>query len=123
MYQLEAKKNGNALSVQIGGELLMPDMVDFMARMEELCATEGVVQIVLDTTGLKRMDPAGLGVIVSLSTRTQSRGRRIVLLRSGPLLQKLLQDAEIEGFFPTCESEEELRGYIPEATGARQGTR
>lgn len=120
MYQLEAKKHGNALTVQIGGELLMPDMVDFMARMEGLCATEGVAQIVLDTGNLARMDPAGLGVIVSLSTRTQSRGRRIVLLRPGPLLQKLLQNAEIEGFFPTCESEEELRGYIPEASGVRK---
>ena len=60
------------------------------------------------------MDNAGLGVLVSISTKLQGRGRRLVLLNPAPHVAQLLKDAEIEGFFPTCESEEELKGYTPD---------
>ncbi len=58
------------------------------------------------------MDAAGLGVLVSLNTSMQRYGRRLVLLCLAPHIDKLLKEAEIEGFFAaTCESEEEeLKG-------------
>jgi anti-sigma B factor antagonist len=50
----------------------------------------------------------------------QRYGRRLVLLCLAPHIDKLLKEAEIEGFFATCESEEELKGFIPEASTTRK---
>lgn len=121
MYDLQAVRYGRALTLHLTGDILMPDITDFMNRLDEQCSIKGISQIVLDLAHVNRMDPAALGVIVSLSTRMQSGGRRIVLLSPAPDIVRLLKEEEIEGFFPTCENEEELRGYIPEASSDHRG--
>ena len=74
-------------------------------------------QVVLDLSQAGRMDKAGLGVLINLCFQLQGRGRRLVLLNPAPHVAQLLKDAQIDGFFPTCEREEELKGYIPDVTG------
>lgn len=123
MFDLEASRHESSIIVRLNGDILMPDVMRFMESMNEHCAVPDISQIVLDLSQVERMDPACLGVIVSLSTKMQSRGRRIVLLSPSAGIVRLLKDEEIEGFFPTCQSEEELRGYIPEAVAARRGSR
>ncbi|WP_022655720.1 STAS domain-containing protein [uncultured Desulfovibrio sp.] len=111
MFDLQAESHNNVDILRLTGDVLLADVVEFNRRMEESIAASNVPQAVLDLSQVGRMDNAGLGVLVSISTKLQGRGRRLVLLNPAPHVAQLLKDAEIEGFFPTCESEEELKGY------------
>lgn len=115
MYALDLQNHGATLTVRLTGDLLMEDVASFNKVMREHSKTPGISQLVLDLGEVGRMGVAGLGVLVSLNTSMQRYGRRLVLLSPAPHVAELMRQAEIEGFFPTCESEEELRNFIPEA--------
>lgn len=115
MYALDVQNHGATLTVRLTGDVLMEDVASFNKVMREHSKTPGITQLVLDLGSTGRMGASGLGVLVSLNTSMQRYGRRLVLLSPAPHITKLLQQAEIEGFFPSCESEEELRNFIPEA--------
>lgn len=115
MYALDVQNHGTTLTVRLTGDVFMEDVSSFNKVMREHSKTPGITQLVLDLSRVGRMEVAGLGVLVSLNTSMQRYGRRLVLLSPAPHVATLLQQAEIEGFFPTCESEEELRNFIPEA--------
>lgn len=121
MYQLDKNQQGTTLSLYLTGDVLMDDVVAFNDEMREYSKTPNITQLVLHLDQVSQMNAAGLGVLVSLNTSMQRYGRRLVLLALAPHIQKLLEDAEIEGFFATCESEEELKGFIPEAAMPRKG--
>ena len=120
MYALEANTTGSTLTLHLTGQVLLDDVASFNTVMREHSKTPGIGQLVLDLGAAGRMEVAALGVLVSLNTSMQRYGRRLVLLSLAPHMHQLLRDAEIEGFFPTCESEEELRGFIPEANIQRK---
>ena len=107
MYELSPNLQGTTLSLGLIGDVTLDDVVAF-------------TQLVLNLSQVSSMDAAGLGVLVSLNTSMQRYGRRLVLLCLAPHIDKLLKEAEIEGFFATCESEEELKGFIPEASTTRK---
>lgn len=115
MFQLEPEKQGSTLSLHLKGSVLLPDVVAFNKIMREYSKQPDLSQLILDLSSVEKMDNAGLGVLVSLNTSMQRYGRRLVLSHLTPHVEQLLKDAEIEGFFPTVESEEELRGYIQES--------
>lgn len=117
MYALEPKIQNTTLTLLLTGDVTLEDVVSFNNVMREYSKKPNITQLVLDLGSVKSMDQAGLGVLVSLNTSMQRYGRRLVLLHLAPHVEQLLEDAEIEGFFPTCESEEELRGFIPEGRG------
>lgn len=114
MYNLEPEIQGTTLSLHLTGSVQMADVVSFNKVMREYSKKPNITQLVLDLGAVEKMDNAGLGVLVSLNTSMQRYGRRLVLSHLAPHVEKLLKAAEIEGFFPTCESEEELRGFIQE---------
>lgn len=120
MYELTPKLQGATLSLDLTGEVLLDDVVTFNNEMREHSKTPNITQLVLNLSQVARMDAAGLGVLVSLNTSMQRYGRRLVLLCLAPHVEKLLKEAEIEGFFATCESEEELKGFIPGALQPRK---
>lgn len=115
MYKLEPEILGNTLSLHLSGKVLLDDAVAFNNEMREYSKKPNISQLVLNMSGVESMDNAGLGALVSLNTSMQRYGRRLVLSHLTPHVEKLLEDAEIEGFFPTVESEEELKGFIQEA--------
>ena len=114
MFTLEPNLQASTLSVALSGSVLMDDVVAFNDSLREHSKTPGIKQLVLDMDGLERMDISGLGALVSLTTSMQRYGRRLVLQRVPPLVEKLMEKAEIEGFFPMCESEEELTDFLTE---------
>lgn len=111
MFTLDTNIEEATLKVLLKGEVQISDVVSFNDTMREHSKKQGITQIVLDLSQVKRMDFAGLGVLVSLSTSMQRYGRRLVLLSLAPHIKKLMHEAEIEGFFPVCESEEELNEF------------
>ena len=118
MYELSPNLQGTTLSLGLIGDVTLDDVVAFNNEMREHSKTPNITQLVLSQ--VSSMDAAGLGVLVSLNTSMQRYGRRLVLLCLAPHIDKLLKEAEIEGFFATCESEEELKGFIPEASTTRK---
>ncbi len=112
MYELEPNIQASTLTIRLSGDVLMSDVVSFNDAMRECSKTPGIKQLVLDLGGAGRMDLSGLGVLVSLNTSMQRYGRRLVLQRAPKHIEDLLKKAEIEGFFATCENEEELKGFL-----------
>ena len=113
MFDLQAERHGTAAILRLKGDVLLGDAVEFNRQMQAHMSSPQIMQTVLDLSTAGKMDKSGLGVLVSLSTRYQSRGRRLVLLNPAPHVAQLLKEAEIEGFFPTFDSEEELKGTLP----------
>lgn len=120
MYELSPNLQGTTLSLGLIGDVTLDDVVAFNNEMREHSKTPNITQLVLNLSQVSSMDAAGLGVLVSLNTSMQRYGRRLVLLCLAPHIDRLLKEAEIEGFFATCESEEELKGFIPEASTTRK---
>lgn len=114
MFNLEPQIQNTTLTLHLTGDVLLDDVVEFNNTMREYSKKPNITQLVLNLGTVGRMDQAGLGVLVSLNTSMQRYGRKLVLLHLAPHIEQLLKDAEIEGFFPTCESEEELRGFYSE---------
>lgn len=113
MYTLKPQIEGQTLSLLLTGEVLLDDVVLFNDAMREYSKKPGITQLVLNLSQVKRMDTSGLGVLVSLNTSMQRYGRRLVLLAPAKHIEDLMKKAEIEGFFPVCESEEELKEFKP----------
>lgn len=112
MFTIEPTIHGATLSLDLHGDVLMPDVVAFNDAMREHSKTPGIKQLVLDLSGVDQMDFSGLGALVSLNTSMQRYGRRLVLQRTPKHIEQLLLAAEIEGFFPMCDTAEELKGFL-----------
>lgn len=112
MYSLEPNIQASTLSIVLTGDVLIQDVVSFNDVMRQHSKTPGIKQLVLDLGDVGRMDLSGLGALVSLNTSMQRYGRRLVLQRVPEHVEALLREAQIEGFFPTCENEEELKGFL-----------
>lgn len=115
MFTLLAESHKDVTIVRLRGDMLLADVAQLNRELDEYLLSPDVSQIVLDLSGIGRVDNSGLGVLVSKSTGLLNTGRRLVLLTPSPQVAQLLKKVEIEGFFPTFESEEELKGYIPNA--------
>ncbi|MDE5831938.1 MAG: STAS domain-containing protein [Desulfovibrio sp.] len=114
MFELVPDTQGSTLTLLLKGDLLFEEIVAFNDKLREYSKTPKITHLVLDLAEVRQMDKAGLGALVSLNTSMQRYGRKLVLLHPSPYFQGLLLEAEIEGFFPVCESLEELKGFIPE---------
>lgn len=112
MYTLEPTLQASTLTVVLSGDIHLEDVIPLNDALRLHSKTPGIKQLVLDLGSVGQMDLSGLGVLVSLNTSMQRYGRRLVLQRTPPAVEKLLEEAEIEGFFPMCESEEELSGFL-----------
>ena len=112
MYRLEPETEGATLTLHLTGSVLLDDAVAFNNEMRDYSKKPNINQLVLDLGAVEEMDNAGLGALVSLHTSMQRYGRRLVLSHISEHVEQLLEAAEIEGFFPTVESEEELKGFI-----------
>lgn len=111
MFTVTAEDGDHYSVLRVSGEVGLADAVEFTRQMQEQLTAHKAPQYLLDLNEVSRMDKAGLGVLVSLSTRLQGSGRRFVLLCPSPRVTALLTHAQIESFFPTCESEAELKRF------------
>jgi anti-sigma B factor antagonist len=70
--------------------------------------------IVIDMRGLTFVDSSGLGRLLGARRRARRAGRRLVLVRGGHAIQRLLAIAGLEESFETVgEVPEELRAPAP----------
>ena len=114
MFTLQAESHKNVTVLRYLGDMLLPDVPQFSRQLEAHLLAPGIKQVILDLSHVDKVDSSGLGVLVSASTKSRGHGRRLVLLTPAPHVAELLKKVEIEGFFPTFDSEEELKGFIPD---------
>lgn len=114
MFTLQAESHKNVVVLRYLGDMQLPDVPQFSRQLDEHLLAPGIKQVVLDLSHVGKVDTSGLGVLVSASTKSRGHGRRLVLLMPAPHVADLLKKVEIEGFFPTFDTEEELKGYIPD---------
>ena len=115
MFTLQAESHKNVTVLRYLGDMLLPDVPQFSRQLEAHLLAPGIKQVILDLSHVDKVDSSGLGVLVSASTKSRGHGRRLVLLTPAPHVAELMKKVEIEGFFPTFDSDEELKGYIPDA--------
>ncbi|MDR1855630.1 MAG: STAS domain-containing protein [Desulfovibrio sp.] len=115
MFSMTAENHRKVVLLRLTGNVDFADATDLEARLGNELLAPGVKQLILDLSNVGNIDKAGLGAIVSARTLGEGKGRRLVLLAPAPHIKQLMKDADIEGFFPTYDSEEELRGYVPAA--------
>ena len=80
---------GGAVRLALRGELDLEHAYTFdeeIRRVEERCPP----CLVLDLRGLSFLDSAGLGRLLAARRRAQRARRRLVLVRGGPAIQRLL---------------------------------
>lgn len=111
MFDIETEDHDHYSIIRLSGEIGLGDAVAFTRQIQAIVARHDVPQYLLDLDRITHMDNAGLGVLVSFSTQLQGHGRRFVLLRPNARVVQLLTNAQIESFFPTCDSEAELKRF------------
>lgn len=111
MFALEPKLSKKITILSLTGDVLINDMREFSRQLDSYLLAPNAREVVLDLSRVGRMDNAGLGVLVSSSTKSRSRGCRLVLLAPAPHVDQLLKQIGIEEFFPMYESENELQSH------------
>ena len=114
MFELQAESHPNVTVLRYKGDMCLPDVAQFTKELEGHLFAPNIHQVVLDLSAVGKVDTSGLGVLVSVNTKGCSMRRRLVLLKPAPHICDLLRKVEIEGFFATFDSEDELKGYIPD---------
>jgi anti-sigma B factor antagonist len=109
MFALEPKLSKKVTLLGLTGDVLINDTREFSRQLDSYLLAPGTREVALDLSRVGRMDNAGLGVLVSSSTKSRSRGCRLALLAPAPHVTRLLKQAGIEEFFPMYESEDELQ--------------
>jgi anti-sigma B factor antagonist len=69
---------------------------DEMRRVEQTNAR----RIIVDLSSLKFIDSTGLHTMLHINARSRMDGNRVVFLRGGPTVQRLLEVTDTEGLLP-----------------------
>jgi anti-anti-sigma factor len=75
--------------VALAGRLHAPTVPDVRAALQS-AIDEGAGDLVIDLAGVELLDATGLGVLVGAHRRAERAGRRLVLRRVPPRLDRLL---------------------------------
>lgn len=81
------------------GDIVLRDHVDGLVK-------QGRVNVVLDMTGVSRMDSAGIGMLVGKYMTVKNRGGMLRLLHLTERTSRLLHVTRLETVFEIFESEE-----------------
>lgn len=75
------------------------DLGGVEAAQEEIRRVEqtDAGRIIIDLSGLQFMDSSGLHALLELDARSHTNGNRVVFLRGGPTVQRLLEITDTEG--------------------------
>jgi anti-anti-sigma factor len=91
----EDEPRPGAVRLSLGGELDLANAYAFDRRMLDIEARQ-VELIVVDLRGLTMLDSAGLARLVSAQRRARRGGWRLVLVRGGKIIQRVLQATRLD---------------------------
>jgi anti-anti-sigma factor len=91
----ELEPKPGAVRVALEGELDLGNAYAFDKRMLAVEARQPKV-VIVDLRGLTMLDSAGLARIVSAQRRARRGGWRLVLVRGGRIIQRVLQTTRLD---------------------------
>ena len=109
MAHLELDDHGNILVATLTGELTLANATEVRSELERLFARKGVSDVVLDLGAVSFMD-----TLVAASTKARSMGRRLLLYRPTAEAVHTMETAQLTGFFPILDDEEDLLALLPD---------
>lgn len=96
---VRSDREGDIHTIALAGELDLATADAVEGELERVEASDAA-SIVLDLSGLTFMDSTGLRLLVNANTRSRSNGSRLILLRGGPAVQRVMQLSGIDGLLP-----------------------
>ena len=92
------------ISVAVGYELVLSGRLDASSATEvrealHRAVDAGAGDLVVDVSGIDRVDATGLGVLLGAHRRADRAGRRVVLRDASPLLVRILRLARLHRVF------------------------
>jgi len=111
---LQTTKRSTLLIITPQTPMTLPHALTLLQDMEEILQKPGIRDLVLDVGAVREADGTGLGVTVKIATNARANGQNFYLYRPSQELLKILQELEIDGFFPILEYEEDLLAHIPD---------
>ena len=91
----EEEPRPGAVNLKLTGELDLGTAYSFDRRMLDVEARQPQL-IVIDLRGLTMLDSAGLARLVSAQRRARRGGWRLVLVRGGRIIQRILQTTRLD---------------------------
>ena len=91
----EDEPRPGAIRVSLDGELDLANAYAFDRRMLAIEARQ-VELIIVDLRGLTMLDSAGLARLVSAQRRARRGGWKLVLVRGGKIIQRVLQTTRLD---------------------------
>jgi anti-anti-sigma factor len=86
-------------TLQLEGEFTFDTHLSFKACTQELLKAPALNRIILDMTGVSRMDASSLGALLILRESAQARLATLALLRPSPEVMSLLGLVHFEKLF------------------------
>ena len=91
----ESEPRDGAVCLALTGELDLANAYTFDRRMLDVEARQPEL-LVIDLRGLTMLDSAGLGRLVSAQRRARRGGWRLVFVRGGRIIQRVLQTTRLD---------------------------
>lgn len=112
MFTLETEKYSTIILIHLKGEMCLVDAIDLRSQLENVIKTASPRDIALDLWAVSKVDSSGLGAVVGAGATARSAGKRLMLYRPAPLVVECMETADILGFFPLLEDEEDLLARV-----------
>ena len=110
-----------AAEVRLGGELDLCTAPEVASQLRHLLHTSPVETVVVDLAGLSYCDCAGLNVFANAQRDAEPLGKRIVLVRPRPILQRVFDLVQF-GQVVTVADDSSSRFEYPEESARPDAT-
>jgi anti-sigma B factor antagonist len=98
-FRAENVRSGALAVIALHGELDM-SVTSRVAQAVDDALDADPLMVVIDLRGLTFMDSSGLSQLVKAGRRCQTRGRRFLLIRGAPQIERLMAITGFDGYFP-----------------------
>lgn len=112
MEGLSIERKGGLLVAAYKGELTIDVTQDLRKEILETLEKSGPLRVVLDLSKVFFMDSAGIGFLVSMSSRLKSVGVDFRLYRPSTQIGKTLDLVQLKSYFNIIKSEKELKELL-----------
>jgi len=106
MMELTEERHGGVDVLTLRGSIHAEDNAAF-ARVLSRLRREGRSRLVIDAHGLEYMNSRAIGQLVEFSREARLEGGRVVLVRPGPTVAKILHAVGLASLIPSYETTEE----------------
>ena len=110
--KIELRQDEDITMVDLNGRLVLGEPVDALRETVEELLANGNRKIVLNVSGLARLDSSGIGELVAALKLAQSVDARIALLQVEESVRRILDVSRVLPLFETYSSEEEARSGL-----------